>query len=122
MSKVRLCAQILPTGSQCTQFALRGKPFCRNHADQNRRALTAASCQIVGMVPRMNLFEVALTLYNTVFELRGKYMPPLHAYAIFEAALHRLDQILVMEAPPHLDFAPPTKPNANNGLHTAPMK
>ena len=31
MSHIRLCTEILPTGVQCTQIALRGQPWCRAH-------------------------------------------------------------------------------------------
>jgi len=57
VSKVRLCAEILPNRKQCTQFALRNQPFCRNHADKNRRDRTAAARRIVALIPGMDLFE-----------------------------------------------------------------
>ena len=123
MSKVRTCAQVLPHGKLCTQFALRNQAYCRNHADKNRRDRTLASRQIVALMPHTDLFEVALTLYNTIFELRGKHTPPLHAYSIFDAGIHRLDQLLTQMAPPHLDPGQSAaKPIPNNGLQAEPIK
>ena len=126
MSKVRLCAETLPNRRQCAQFALRNQPFCRNHADKNRRERTAVSREIVAMIPHMDLFEVAVTLFDTVFELRHKYMPPLHAYTIFEATARRLEFIMAAEAPAHFAAATQSTPGAksqpSNGLHPVSMK
>jgi len=36
---------------------------------------------------------MAFTLWNTTFEFQTKVLPPLHAYAIFEAAMERLAQL-----------------------------
>jgi hypothetical protein len=41
----------------------------------------------------MDLFEVAVTLLDTTFEVQHKYLPPLHAYAIYGAAISRIDQL-----------------------------
>jgi hypothetical protein len=125
MSKVRLCAEILPNRRQCTQFALRNQPFCRNHADRNRRNQTAITRQIVATVPGMDLFEVAVTLFDTLYELRRKHMPPLHAYSIFEAAARRLEFIMADEAPAHFAQAESKaarNPQPYNGLQAVPMK
>jgi hypothetical protein len=94
MPRLRLCAEILSTGTQCTQFALRNQPWCHNHADPRRRARNNAARQLIAIIPAMDLFDVTLMLWNTVFELQRKVIPPRHAYAIFEAALFRLNQLL----------------------------
>ena len=125
MSKVRLCAEILPHRKQCSQFALRNHYFCRNHADKNRRDQTAASRAIIAQLPRMDLFEIAVTLFDTLFQLRRKHMPPLHAYAIFEAAARKLEFIMAEEAPAHFERAKSVtapKSHPNNGLHAVSMK
>ena len=87
----RLCTEILPTGSQCQQFALRGRPWCHAHAEPHQRERTAHARQLVAKIPAMDFFAVAPPRYD----LRGahKYLPPLHAYAIFEAAVTRLDHL-----------------------------
>jgi hypothetical protein len=41
----------------------------------------------------MNIFSIACTLQNTIYELRGKLIPPLHVEAILEAAITRLEQL-----------------------------
>jgi len=124
MSKVRLCAEILSTGRQCTQFALRSQPWCRNHADPNKRARNAAARQVIATFAGMDAFDVALTLWDTTFELQHKYIPPLHAYAIFEAAMKRLGQLLdeaalIRQQPP---AGPPANSLPNKRLHISPMK
>jgi len=90
---VRLCAQILPTGLQCRQFALRSRPWCQVHADSRQRERAAHASRLVAKFPAMDLFEAALTLLDTTYELQHKYLPPLHAYAIFDAAVKRIDQL-----------------------------
>ena len=90
---VRLCTEILPTGSQCQQFALRGRPWCHAHAKSHQRERTAHARQLVAKIPAMDSFELSVTLLDTTFEVQHKYLPPLHAYAIFEAAVKRLDQL-----------------------------
>jgi len=45
----------------------------------------------------MDLFELAVTLLDTTFEVQHKCLPPLHAYANFGAALARLDQLAEQE-------------------------
>lgn len=95
---VRLCTEILPTGSQCHQFALRGRPWCRSHAAPHQRERTADTRQIIFMAGHMNVFAVACLLQNTLHELRTKVIPPLHAEAIFDAAVARLEHLKVDEA------------------------
>ena len=90
---VRTCTQILPTGSQCQQFALRSRPWCREHAGTHQRERTEHANQLVTKVPSMDLFEIAVTLLDTTFQVQHKYLPPLHAYAIFRAAAIRVDQL-----------------------------
>jgi hypothetical protein len=117
MSIVRLCAETLPDGSPCTQFAIRNQPWCRNHSFERRRQQNTVSRQIVDGIPHMDLRGVALTLWNTVFELRTRNLPPLHAYTIFDAALERLYE-LTEDALSHPHRQPsPTNSHAGNGLH-----
>ena len=92
-SRVRLCAQILPTGSRCGQFALRNRPWCQIHANETQRARAIHANGLVAKIPGMDMFELAVTLLDTTFEVQHKYLPPLHAYAIFEKALSRIDQL-----------------------------
>jgi hypothetical protein len=125
ISKVRLCAEILPNRRQCTQFALRNQPFCRNHADKNRRDQTAAARQLVATIPGMDLFQVAVTLFDILFLLRRKQMPPLHAYSTCEAAARRIEFIMAEEAPAHfarVESEAGHNPRPHNGLQAAPMK
>ncbi len=68
----RLCTEILPTGSQCQQFALRGRPWCRAHAERNQRERVADTRQIMAMARHMDVFAVACLLQNTLYELRTK--------------------------------------------------
>ncbi len=93
MSKVRLCAQILPTGSQCQQFALRSRPWCQVHANSRQRERADHANQVVAKFPSMDLFGAAVTLLETTFEVQHKALSPLHAYAIYEAAAKRIDQL-----------------------------
>jgi hypothetical protein len=92
-SRVRLCAQILPAGSQCRQFALRNRPWCQTHADETQRVRAAHANNLVAKIPGMDMFELAVTLLDTTFEVQHKYLPPLHAYAIFQAAISRIDRL-----------------------------
>ena len=89
----RLCTEILPTGSQCQQFALRGRPWCRAHAESHQRERIAHTRQIMANIPPMDFFALAVTLLDTTFAVQHKYLPPLHAEAIFDAAVKRLDQL-----------------------------
>ena len=93
MSKVRLCAQILPTGSQCRQFALRSRPWCQVHANSRQRERAVHASEVVAMFPSMDLFEAAVILLDITFEVQHKHLSPLHAYAIYEAAVKRIDQL-----------------------------
>jgi hypothetical protein len=120
---VRLCAETLPTGSQCQQFALRGRPWCRAHAEPHQRERIADTRQIMSMARHMNVFAVACLLQNTLYELRTKVIPPLHAEAIFDAALARLEHLKVEEARVMLAHAERTdNSHQKNQLHPAPMK
>ena len=47
---VRLCAEILATGSQCTQFARKGQVWCRAHADPRLQERNADTRQQVAWV------------------------------------------------------------------------
>src|ERR1700741_3245004 len=93
-SKIRLCADILPTGLRCRQIALKDQPWCHAHAQPGQRERNADGRQIIGMIPRMNLISVTIILANTVAELRSRLVPPRHAQAIFDAAAERLEQLM----------------------------
>ena len=125
MSKVRLCAEILPTGLQCRQIALKDKPWCHSHAGTAGRERNADGRQLVGMIANMDVFSVALVLANTVDELRGRQIPPGHAQAIFDAAAARLDQLLHPRSVPQPPPGPAIRDNnspENKRLHFVPMK
>ena len=92
---LRLCAETLPTGSQCKGIALRNQPWCREHSTPERRERVADSSQIIAMIGQMNMATVGCVLQNTVYELRTKVIPPLHAEAILTAANTRLEQLIV---------------------------
>ncbi len=97
-SKVRLCADILPTGVQCRQIALKDQPWCHAHAEPGQRERNADGRQLIGMISRMNLLSVAIALANTITELRDRLIPPRHAQAIFDAASARLVELMGEEA------------------------
>jgi hypothetical protein len=134
VSKIRLCAQILPTGSQCQQFALRNRPWCQTHADETQRARAAHASHLVAKLPAMDMFEVAVTLLDTTFEVKHKYLPPLHAYAIFEAALSRIDRLaeeawvareqarIAAEQMARRQPTAPINSNQSNRLQPSPIK
>ena len=125
MPTVRLCAEILPTGSRCRQFALKGRAWCRAHHQPYRRELTAHSRALMRAIPGMDLFTVAVILTNTLHGLRAKETPPLHAQAIFHASAARLEQLLeeqALEALRRASPAPSGNPHGRNELHIAPMK
>jgi len=125
MPTVRLCAEILPTGSRCRQFALKGRAWCRAHHEPYRRELTAHCRKRVAALADADLFTVALMLANTLHGLRAKETPPLHAHAIFDAAATRLEQLLEEQALEALHRTSPAQsdnPHRKNELHIAPMK
>lgn len=130
----RFCAEILATGSQCTQFARKSKHpelslWCRAHADPVLRERNADTRQLVAMVADMNLFSVANLLGKIASELRLRLIQPLHAQVVIDATLARLDQLtgeqageysLAQSPSPH----PPdsNKPHENNRLHLVPIE
>ena len=111
MSSVRLCTEILPTGNRCRQFALRGQSRCHAHSGHRNRLRNSAACRLVAAMPDMDLFEIAVMLYDTVYQVRHKVIPPLHAYAIFEAAVDRLDHLAEEAFPAHQQQIPGANPN-----------
>jgi hypothetical protein len=121
----RLCTEILSSGSRCRQFALKGQPFCYAHADPEQRVRNADARELIASIPDMDLFTVALTLVNTLYELRAKLIPPLHAQAIFGAAATRLEDLHDQEVLVNSKQAvatPPANSNHTNRLHAVPMK
>jgi hypothetical protein len=99
----RFCAEILANGSQCTQFARKGEIWCRAHADPRLRDRNAYTRAQVAWVADADLFCIATTLGKVAYELRTKLVQPLHAQAILDAVLARLDQITDQIAPEPLD-------------------
>ena len=59
---VKLCSEILPTGSRCAQFALRGRAWCRAHATAIQRESNADARQLIEMIRGMDTFTVSATL------------------------------------------------------------
>jgi len=128
-SNVRLCTEILPTGLQCKGIALKCQPWCREHATPKRRARNASTKQLIATIPNMDSFQMAFTLWNTTFELQTKVLPPLHAYAIFEAAMERLAQLTeearLAEERARFTLAQfefTDNPSENNRLHVVPVE
>jgi len=118
----RFCAEILATGSQCTQFARKGQPWCRAHADPRLRERNADTRHQIAWVADMDLLAVASTVGKVAYELRLKFITPLHAEALLKALLARIDQ-LTGELDPELSTAEDRdKPHHNNGLHVVPVK
>jgi len=99
---VRLCTEILPTGSQCRQFALRGRPWCREHAEPRQRERTADSRRLVAGMPQADLLTVVCIALNAVHEFRTRVMPPLHAEAILDAAATRIEELILQSAQPRI--------------------
>jgi hypothetical protein len=119
---------------QCRQFALRNRPWCQAHAAETQRARATHASQLVAKLPEMDLFEVAVTLLDITFEVQHKYLPPLHAYAIFEAAVRRIDQLtgeawvareqarIAAELMAHGQPVPSINSNQSNRLQPSPIK
>jgi|HubBroStandDraft_6_1064221.scaffolds.fasta_scaffold2688580_2 hypothetical protein len=61
--------------------------------EQGSRIRAAHANNLVAKIPGMDMFELAVTLLDTTFEVQHKYLPPLHAYAIFQAAISRIDRL-----------------------------
>jgi hypothetical protein len=55
----RFCAEILATGSQCTQFARKGQPWCRAHADPRLRERNGDTRQFIAWVADQDLSGLA---------------------------------------------------------------
>ena len=89
----RFCAEILGTGSQCTQFARKGQPWCRAHTDPRLRERNLATRQFIAWAADQDLFGIANGVGNVACELRLKLITPLHAEAVLDALLARLDQL-----------------------------
>ena len=121
MSEVRLCTEILSTGTRCTQIALRGKPWCRMHADAGQRERNADARQHVALIAAMDMFALAITLGGTVRSLRSGEIPPLHAQAIFDAAIARLER-LIEEQSELAAQCPARNTHQHNRLQVVPAK
>jgi hypothetical protein len=87
----RFCAEILATGSQCTQFARKGQSWCRAHADPRLRERNSETRQFVAWVAHQDLRGIANGLGELAYELRT--LTPLHAEAVLDAVLARLDEL-----------------------------
>lgn len=102
----RFCAEILATGSQCTQFARKGQPWCRAHADPRLRERNADTRQLIAWVAHQDLHGLANGLGKIAYELRLNLITPLHAEAVLHALLARLD-VLTGQLDP--EFAQPAE-------------
>jgi hypothetical protein len=89
----RFCAEILATGSQCTQFARKGQSWCRAHADPRLRERNSETRQFVAWVAHQDLRGIANGLGKLAYEIRLKVLTPLHAEAVLDAVLARLDEL-----------------------------
>ena len=74
------------------------------------------------MIAKMDLFSVANVLGNTVQELRTRAIPPLHAEAIFEAAIIRLEHLMAAQLSSRPSADPAPNSIYNNRLHILPLK
>ncbi len=125
---VKLCSEILPTGSRCAQFALRGRSWCRAHATAIQRESNADARQLIEMIRGMDMFTVGSTLCTILDALRKKLIPPLQAQAIFDAATIRLEQleqqqIIAQRRGTPIETTSPNKPLLNEavtGTHSQP--
>jgi len=108
---VKLCSEILPTGSRCAQFALRGRAWCHAHATAIQRESNADARQLIEMIRGMDTFTVSATLCTILDSLRKKLIPPLQAQAIFDAATIRLEQLEQQSAPRRITPIEPMSPN-----------
>jgi hypothetical protein len=118
----RYCAEILATGSQCTQFARKGQIWCRAHADPRLRERNADTRAQIAWLASANLFDIAITLGKTAYELRMKLTQPLHAQAVLDAVLARLDQITGELDPETLCNQSPDNSQENNDLRRVPIE
>jgi hypothetical protein len=89
----RFCVEILATGSQCTQFARKGQPWCRAHTDPRLRERNVETREFIAWLAQQDLRGIANGLGKIAYELRLKLVTPLHAEAVLDAALARLDQL-----------------------------
>jgi hypothetical protein len=94
----RFCAEILATGSQRTQFARRGQPWCRAHTDPRLRERHVETRAFIEWITHRDLRGIASDLGKIAYELRLKLIQPLHAEAVLDAVLDRLD-LLTEEQP-----------------------
>ncbi len=89
----RFCAEILATGSQCTQFARKDQPWRRAHTDPRLRERNVETREFVAWVAYQDLPGIAHGLGKIACELRLKLIQPLHAEAVLDAVMDRLDQL-----------------------------
>jgi hypothetical protein len=115
----RFCAEILATGSQCTQFARKGQLWCRAHADPGLRERNADTREHVAWVAGMDLFGVAGSLGKIASELRLRLIQPLLAEAVLCAVLARLDELAEEQAQLATEDG---KSHPDKGLQISPMK
>jgi len=118
----RFCAEILATGSQCTQFARKGQIWCRAHADPHLRERNDETRQFIAWVGVQDVSGVAGALGKIACELRLKLITPLHAEAVLDAIEARLDQITGKFAPEISDNQTRSNSQKSNGLQAAAME
>ena len=114
----RLCAEILATGSQCTQFARKGQPWCRAHLNPQLRERNVETREFVAWIGQQDLRGIADGLGKVACELRLKFITPLHAEAVIDAALARLDQLTEAQR----QSPGVSKANYSNELQTIAVK
>jgi hypothetical protein len=88
----KLCIQILPSGKTCARVALRDKPYCPAHRGADARERAAGTRFLVENIQQMDLLSLTALLCETLREYRARRIPPLHAEAVFDAALCRLEE------------------------------
>jgi len=113
---VKLCSEILPTGSRCAQFALRGRSWCRAHATAMQRESNEDARQLIEMIRGMDTFNVSATLCTILDSLRNKLIPPLQAQAIFDTATIRLEQLAQQQLSAQRRITPIDTMGLNNPL------
>ncbi len=89
----RFCAEVLATGARCTQFARKDQPWCRAHSHPRLRERNLDTRQFISWIAYQDLAGIANGIGKVACELRLKLITPLHAEAVLDAALARLDQL-----------------------------
>ena len=121
MSKLRLCAEIMPSGKQCRQIALKTGPWCHSHSTVRQRQRLAESRNLVAQISEMDLYSVVLAFGNAVQEYRERLLPPLQALAVADAVVTRLEELAILSGL-QATATIPNKPNPDRRLHALSTK